>query len=207
MTTGLERQVCEGPLCAGVRTHLVSQFHESGVCWACHAKATAAETVMPKAAKDWIKGNGHEKAEKRAAPKPVAEGGVKGMKQCVKCKHQRDDGEFFKVNAKGETVATTTCLGCRKKAMEAYHAGRNVSAKRVTPAHRNLSAPAVPQVVTSAVKSPLLLAHGSRLLAIALLGPREQDADFIRALCAGLLQDSLNEAGCKDLVELAAQEA
>lgn len=201
MATGFERRVCEGPLCAGIRTHLVTQFHPSGVCYACATKQAHPAGTAPER-------------------KEVT------MKTCKHCKHPRPEADFVKVMADGSERETATCQACRKKAMDSYLASRGKATKVSTTARKNAARPArtagsakpegtpspAPMaapisVAVSPVKNGLLLAHGSRLLSIALLGPREHDSEFIRALCAGLLQDSLTEAGCKDLVELAAEEA
>lgn len=52
--TSFERRVCEGALCKGVTTRLASQFHPSGVCFACHAHGVGAGAI-PKPSSDWAK--------------------------------------------------------------------------------------------------------------------------------------------------------
>jgi hypothetical protein len=39
-----------------------------------------------------------------------------------------------------------------------------------------------------------VLGHSHQLLSIALLGPRPQDHDFVRALCARVLEDTILES-------------
>lgn len=115
-------------------------------------------------------------------------------KVCKMCGKEKDRSEFDPYKR-----VCKTCPG--GSAAPVVKAAAKKPAKAVPP-------PVAPAQVGAKLKgvpvrAEKLLAHGSRLLSIALLGPREQDRDFVRALCAGLLEDSISEAGVKSLDDLA----
>lgn len=219
--TSFERRVCEGAGCAGIRTHLVTQFHPSGVCYACHARANPAGNHVPSARKDWLRGPGAGVRKLIAADHAEMENEVRkeevgqAMKKCPKCKHDRPDEDFLKNKADGSKVIAKQCAACRQKAMEQYMKTRAPGVKARKPMKKAATGPrtieeaalALVAPPASSLRNPLILANGTRLFTIAMLGPRPQDHEFVRALCAGILQDSLHEAGVKDLVELSAEEA
>jgi hypothetical protein len=268
MTTGLERRVCEGPLCAGIRTHLASQFHPSGVCYACATHKEHPPGAIPKPSKDWMKEDkqaaaekradgcadgGHKEAQKPGTPKTPEAAENKGAgenkdqeerameKKCRRCGEMKPISDF-RMRGPGDMGVPSKdgriglCVSCEqeRKGEKAAAAKKDVASKRppaspATSTRRPASAKANGQETIHLpgreVGNPIdamfqavekmhytasqqaVMKHSNRLLTIALLGPREDDRDFVRALCAGILEDTMAEMGVPSLTDVAKADA
>lgn len=129
-------------------------------------------------------------------------------KVCGYCHKKKPESEFDE-STRFPGKLQGTCRECKGRA-RASEAKRSQKPKRVS--HEKAQNGATPIAHSEGLKrvEPIadgarakVLGHSHQLLSIALLGPREQDHDFIRALCAGILEDTLTERGVPRLDQVA----
>lgn len=209
MSTGLEREFCFGPIHNGVETVLASQIEDKARkwCFRCLARERM-EKGQPQISQN---------ARKPGAMRARIDGEFKGsqagkilntegakvterrredvkmeQKTCGYCHKPKPVSEFDE-STRFPGKLQATCRGCKDKVKKS-RPSRALGAAKIKPE----KPPAVAKAMagTQGVDGALarVLGHSHQLLSIALLGPREQDNDFLRALCAAILNDTLIEA-------------
>lgn len=213
MSEDFRKVECKGPLCQGVRLRLVSQIGDKarGWCFACleheRSQQRMAAGKLERAELEAAgKASGLQKKTKATKEETAME-----QKRCGYCKAMLPVTSF-EASPRRPGELRSQCKACHdklskkaaalKKAKTSSHEARSTAG--VAPIE--LKNKPWPPVAVAAPEpdgaTAKVLGHSHRLLSIALLGPRPQDHDFIRALCVTILQDTLVESKVPSLADV-----
>lgn len=178
------------------------------VCFRCLAKERAEKgepeisqnARKPGAMRARIDGESRESQEGKILKTEVAKEGVKmEQKVCGYC-HKPKPASDFDASTRFPGKLKGSCRDCLERVKTAQ--SRRAARTEKSPSHKERSTPRPASPMARSEKRgeavdgsrARVLGHSHQLLSIALLGPRPQDHDFVRALCARVLEDTILES-------------